>query len=362
VRREAMQPHGVLAGDFLRDHAGAFVQTETCNVAAHIWSHLLLLIVGGEGVIADRIERAVFNAAPATVNREFTWNTYWQTPNHMTQSLPGRTRYGPGAFCCGASVNRMVPYYLTHMWMATYDNGLVAAHYGPCRLSARAGDGVPVEIDCRTSYPFDDAIDMTVKPAQEVVFPLSLRIPGWCKQPLITINGTAVPAAPDAKGFVRIERTWKSGDALRIRFPMSIQMETGVDKSGTQPAPYATISYGPLLMALPIADTKDVNTPDLTVKWNYALIADSDKAEGEMTVARTPMPAKWDWPLASPLVIRVPAVAFDWKPTWAKKGERQALPPAVVAPGPKETIALVPYGCTKFRVSMFPVFQSKALP
>ena len=30
--------------------------------------------------------------------------------------------------------------------MATHDNGLVAVHYGPCRLSALAGDGVPVEI------------------------------------------------------------------------------------------------------------------------------------------------------------------------------------------------------------------------
>ena len=34
---------------------------------------------------------------------------------------------------------------------------------------------------------------------------------------------------------------------------------------------------------------------------------------------------------------------------------RQALPAAPVEAGRAETIRLIPYGCTKFRISMFPV-------
>ena len=45
-----------------------------------------------------------------------------------------------------------------------------------------------------------------------------------------------------------------------------------------------------------------------------------------------------------------PAQAFDWKPT-----DAQALPDGPVSGVASEQIRLVPYGCTKFRISMFPV-------
>jgi uncharacterized protein len=62
------------------------------------------------------------------------------------------------------------------------------------------------------------------------------------------------------------------------------------------------------------------------------------------------MPARWDWPLAAPVVLKAPVQAFDWKPT-----DAQALPPKPVTGTASETVGLVPYGCTKFRISMFPV-------
>jgi hypothetical protein len=63
------------------------------------------------------------------------------------------------------------------------------------------------------------------------------------------------------------------------------------------------------------------------------------------------MPAKWDWPLASPLKLQASAVACDWTPS-----QQSPLPAKpVAAQSPAEKITLVPYGCTKFRVSMFPI-------
>ena len=103
--------------------------------------------------------------------------------------------------------------------MATYDNGLAATHYGPCKVSALVADRVPLELECRTDYPFNDCIDIAVRPAREATFPLSFRIPGWCANPEITVNGSACEAAADANGFVRIERLWKAGDSVHLRFP-----------------------------------------------------------------------------------------------------------------------------------------------
>ena len=66
------------------------------------------------------------------------------------------------------------------------------------------------------------------------------------------------------------------------------------------------------------------------------------------------MPAQWDWPLASPLKLRVNAVAIDWKP--APKSPRLPSQP-LAKQEPPERITLIPFGCTKFRVSMFPITE-----
>ena len=255
--------------------------------------------------------------------------------------------------CCTAALNRILPNYVMHMWMATYDNGLAATHYGPCKVSALVADRVPVELACRTDYPFNDVIDMSVTPAREATFPLSFRIPGWCKNPQLSVNGSGVTAAPDAKGFVRIQRLWKPGDALRLRFPMSVSVKTGRDNNA-QGAPYASVSYGPLLFALPIPDTQGPNTPDPAAKWNYAFDVQSETLGADVSMERQAMPAQWDWPLASPLKLRANAVAIDWNP--APKAPRLPSKP-FAKQQPPERITLIPYGCTKFRVSMFPITE-----
>jgi uncharacterized protein len=360
LERDAMQPSGVPVADEGYGPAGGFRGTETCDVAGYLWSQIALLTVSGQGSMADRAERAFFNAGPVTVSRDFKTHVYFQTPNRMVNMAP---RYPlappPGAnsykrthypLCCTASLNRILPNYVMHMWMATHDNGLAATHYGPCKVSALVADGVPVKLASRTQYPFSDLIEVSVNPSREATFPLSFRIPGWCKHPRLSVNGATVNAAPDAKGFVRIERLWKPGDGVRLRFPMSVSVKTGRDKN-SQNAPYASVSYGPLLFALPIPDTKDANTPDPAARWNYALDVRATQLGADIRVERQAMPARWDWPLASPLRLRANAVACDWTPSF-----ESALPAKPIAQrGKTKSITLIPFGCTKFRVSMFPV-------
>ena len=360
LERVAMQPSGVPVADEYYGPTGAFRGTETCDVAGYLWSQIALLTVCGQGRLADRAERAFFNAGPATVSRDFKTHVYFQSPNRIVDRSPSYP-HGPKAegnsyqrthypLCCTAALNRILPTYVMHMWMATYDNGLAATHYGPSKVSALVSARVPLEIICKTDYPFNEVIDMSIKPEHEVTFPLSLRIPGWCENPELTVNDSRVKVAPDANGFVRVERLWKSGDSIRLRFPMSANVLTGRD-SNAQGAPFASVSYGPLLFALPIPDTKDSNTPDPTAKWKYAL----NVQHPDLSVERHAMPALWDWPLAAPLELTVSAVAIDWSPTNATPKLLQ-LP--AVSQTPPERITLIPYGCAKFRIAMFPVTES----
>lgn len=378
IERVAMQPHGVPVADEWYGPTGAFRGTETCDVAGWVWSQAMLLAVTGEGRLGDRLERAFFNAQPATVSRDFKTHVYFQSPNRFADGSPNYP-HGPMAaggsyrpthspLCCTAALNRIVPYYVTHMWMATQDNGLAATCYGPCKVTAMAADRVPVEITCRTDYPFNETIEMIVEPGKEAAFPISFRIPGWCDRPELNVNGSGVPSEPDAKGFVRVERVWRPGDAVRLRLPMTVVVATGRDINEPGPysgehratvvkippedavdgAPYATVSYGPLLLALPIPDTTDANTPDAAARWQFAL----DVQNPDIKVQRRAMPSRWNWPLASPLVLTANAVAINWSPNL----QSPRLPDHPIArQATAQRISLVPYGCTKFRISMFPV-------
>lgn len=377
--REHLQPYGVSSGEEFLSGIGAFHLTETCDVTARLWSSLWMLRVTGERAWGDDMELAFFNAAPAPIARDFKTMCYYQSPNRFEpESLPSAkgapgpgclqfTRLGHSAvLCCVGAVNRILPSYIMHMWMATEDGGLAATLYGPCRVTAFAGRHIPVTLDCETAYPFQDDLGIRVTPAQPTVFPLYLRVPAWCHQPRIEVNGQAVANATDVRGFVRLERTWSRGDMVTLKFPMSVQVIRGYETEYPKATrtyfkykpdevftkrrlPYESIRFGPLLFALPIPDL-DANTVASHVNWQFALDNLAANKGQDVTVERNPMPSRWDWPLAAPIVLKVPARGFDWHPT-----DDQALPPEPVTGETSQTISLIPYGCTKFRISMFPV-------
>ncbi|MEI8371280.1 MAG: beta-L-arabinofuranosidase domain-containing protein [Planctomycetota bacterium] len=380
IDREHMLPYGLASGEEYMSGIGAFRKTETCDVAAGIWSMLWMYRILGQRGYGDAVERAFFNAGAAPIARDFKTMCYYQSPNRLrSDSLPCEQPHSPGpggsrfhrlgcpkVLCCVGAVNRIVPNYIIHMWMATTDQGLAATLYGPCAVSAIAGPGVPVKLVCATAYPFEETIRVSVEPQRKASFPLYFRIPAWCFKASVTVNHTPLDVIPESNGFLRISREWSAGDQIELRFPMPIQVvrdyETEFPSAirkyfAFEPAtvftkrrlPYASVSLGPLLFALPIAD-QDANTPVPGVQWQYALDTISQRNGADITVERSPMPPAWSWPLDAPVKLSVPAQVIDWNPT-----DAQALPDAPVTGKGSQSIRLVPYGCTKFRISMFPV-------
>jgi hypothetical protein len=412
-----MLPYGVPAGEEFGTGVGAFRKTETCNVTALLHTTSWMYRILGERDWGDRMERIFFNAAPGPVARDFKTMSYYQMPNRIDETLPpaatvpheNSTAYSPvsSPLCCVAALSRILPGYISQMWMATADNGLAATLYGPCTVSARAGDGTMVKVITATDYPFRDTLSLNIEPEKAVTFPLYLRIPGWCAKPRILVNKTEEKGKPDDRGFVKIERSWNKGDRVELQLPMTPQLARGfeteypkfnrgyfaakperpaVQAKSAEPAkdgapakpavparaavparpgvpseafqprrmPYMSVYCGPLLFALPIPD-KDPNTAETGANWKFALDTDFKQPNHGIKLEFKPMPKKWNWPISSPVVLSVPAQAFDWQPSYV-----QALPPGPVEGKHAEMIQLIPYGCTKFRVSMFPVTQ-KAL-
>ena len=93
VERDSLQPFGVNIGDEEVGLTSAFRGTETCDVVQYMWNYIWLLRIGGEGQWGDRVERAMFNAAPATVARDFRTHVYYQSPNRISASAARGARF-----------------------------------------------------------------------------------------------------------------------------------------------------------------------------------------------------------------------------------------------------------------------------
>jgi len=373
-------PMGLISSEEFLAGIGSTRNVETCNVAAGAWTFNWLLRITGQRDFADRMEQIFFNAGPAPVARDFETMAYYQRPNRLSLALPDEhdepsapmpgcyrfSKLGNDVLCCVGNLNRVLPNYIMHMWMATGDHGLAATLYGPCRVRSIVAGGVPVTVEVRTNYPFAETIHMTVTPDRRTRFPLHLRVPTWCLQPALQLNGKTVAATTDTRGFVRLERDWEPGDTVTLTLPMKVRLRRGRETSYPDipyfkrnrklatrkdiANPYACLYRGPLLFALPIPDTNP-NQPVAGVKWNYALDVDPTQLEQQTEAISRPMPESWHWQSENPPIqLRVAAREFDWHPS-----ELQPLPKKPISDGRPATITLVPYGCAKFRVSMFPV-------
>ena len=330
------QPHGVTVADEQYGWAGPLRGTETCDVAGDILLNATMASIAGEGQFGDRAERSFFNAGAACVSRDFMHHVYFQTPNrpdnadvtsagphsHGGNGCSYETKHWP--LCCTAALTRILPGFVQWMWMKPRGGGLAAVFYGPNTLQTSV-NGTSIGIETTTDYPFNETLQMRVETAKPVRFPLKLRVPGWCANPAFAVNGETQSLAAAGDGFATIEREWRTGDTIAIRFPMEPRVATMRDfNDGGKP--YCSLSLGPLLFARGLAEI-DENTPQPGQRTDWRL--DSSRVLDGATVERDAMPSFWNWPLASPLRIHVKAA--DGSP-----------------------LDLVPYGCARLRISMFP--------
>ena len=183
-------------------------------------------------------------------------HVYFQAPNRVTGE--GRFHAGPAGkgglyrrkhwpLCCTAALVRILPAYVQAMWMKPAAGGLAATLYAPNTLETEL-DGVAVAVETKTAYPFDETLELEVKPAKPLKFPLRLRVPEWCAQPRIALNGEAAAARFSDDGFATLDREWRPGDVVSLRFPMAAKAETARDYNDGG-KPYCSVSFGPLLFA-----------------------------------------------------------------------------------------------------------------
>jgi DUF1680 family protein len=367
-------PGGMFGGDenCRPGYTGPRQAIETCGIAEEMLSDEILLGITGDLVWADRCENVTFNSMPASMTADLKALRYLTAPNqpqsdHVTKS-PGIQNGGPmylmtphGHRCCQHNTGHAWPYFVQHLWFATPGNGLAAVLYAPCTVQAKVGSGTEVTWTTDTRYPFEEKIRLTLDTSQSVRFPLHLRIPGWCAQPEIRLNGERLKVNGLAARFVVIDRRWESGDRVELELPMEVTLTTWTRNRGT-----VSVSRGPLTYSLKIAEryVRHGGTDEWPAwnifpdsPWNYGLALPKRNPSRSFEIVHR------DWPADNqPFDARHVPIELHARgariPEWMldDRGlvqEVQASP--VRTSEPIERITLIPMGAARLRISAFPV-------
>lgn len=354
---------------------------ETCNIVDHTWSWGYMLQATGDGLWSDRIERACFNAGAGAIRNDWKALQYFSCPNqflateksdhnvmeHGGYMMAYQPNPGRRTACCGGNVHRLYPNYVSRMWMRTANGGVAATLYGPSTVRTTAGsERVPIEIIETTDYPFSDSITLEIAGTNEVQFPLSLRIPGWCLHPRLRINGEPVTLTP-RNGFVTLNRLFRPGDRLVLTLPMELT-RTAWPHGGV------ALERGPLVFSLPIqADWSTFTVPEYSTRnfpgynanpispWNYALVLNPDTLESQVKVEQTTDKLADDPWSRPPVTLSVAACRvenYTLQDATSQSGQSFTPPLPDLAfsqVNPEiEKITLVPYGATQLRATIFP--------
>jgi uncharacterized protein len=208
---------------------------EYCDITELQLSSTFASLMTGATYWSNMTEKLFFNAAQGARLPDCKAVTYCKSDNcnHLDGKLLGyhkkayageedsRYKYSPThndvAECCAPQATRCYPYYVSNMWMRT-DKGVVAQLFGPCILNTKI-NGVKIQIEEVTDFPFEDKITFQINPEQEGEFEVMIRIPDWGSSNVIIADGADIK---NENGFCLLNKKWKKGDQINISFKPEI--------------------------------------------------------------------------------------------------------------------------------------------
>ncbi|WP_097124612.1 glycoside hydrolase family 127 protein [Spirosoma fluviale] len=101
-----------------------------------------------------------------------------------------------------------------------------------------------VQLTQRTEFPYQNQSELVVSTTKPQEFSLNIRYPKWAENLEVLVNGKAQAVTGKPASYVAINRKWKSGDKVTVRFKTSTRLEYLPDGSN-----WAAFVNGPIVLA-----------------------------------------------------------------------------------------------------------------
>ena len=332
--------------------------SECCSVTEAMYSYEWLISITGDAYWADRLEKAAFNALPATNSPDMWTHQYDQMSNQMqcVRFPEGKQPFNtnseeshlfglePNFGCCTANFNQGWPKFAMSTFMKAED-GIAVTAIAPSKLI----DG-NITAEIVTNYPFEDGYSVKLKAENPCETVLYLRIPEGAESAKIN-------SADAQTGYNKIIVKLENEAVVNVIFSFPTKLcERDNDMY--------CVRRGNLTFSLPIGerwekleyvrDGVERKFPYCdyeiypTTPWNYAFADDNFEVNfGE--AGNVPFS-----PEGAPMKIKAKFVPIEWE---IVDGICTEVPSSRVPTGEITELEMIPYGCTNIRMTEMPLVK-----
>ncbi|MFC4987561.1 glycoside hydrolase family 127 protein [Saliphagus infecundisoli] len=218
---------------------------ETCAAIGSVfWNHRLFELTG-EAKYQDLIERTLYNAVLAGISLDGTEFFY----DNRLESAGDHHREGWfECACCPPNLARLFGSLEDYLY-ATADRTVYVNQFVGSELETDIG-GRDVTVTQRTNYPWEDEVTLAVETAEPTAFTLAVRVPGWCREVEVAVDGE--PVGVEGTGYAEIDREW-SGETVEIVFDQPVR-RLEAHPAVEADAGRVALARGPLVYCLEGAD------------------------------------------------------------------------------------------------------------
>ncbi len=267
---------------------------ETCAAIGSFFWNWRMLLISGESRYADLMELLLYNGILSSPGLDGT-SFFYVNPLMLRNGRYVRLSANPpeehktsgrpewhNVACCPSNTMRLRA-SLSSYFVTSNETGIQIHQYSNMEVFFEHG-----EITMETDYPWDGRVKIAVSKGSDQPWTLALRVPGWCQSVDIKVNGQEIDSSSQ-KGYVKLERTWKTGDVLEANFAMSpflVEADPRVD--GIRGC--TAIQRGPLVYCLEAHDQpQEVNLLDIKIDPSEPLTSHwrGDLLGGVMTIEAT---------------------------------------------------------------------------
>ena len=262
---------------------------ETCANIGNLLLNWRLFQTSADAKYTDLVENCLYNSILCGISLDGK-KYFYTNALRKTDELPYTLRWPRerveyiSCFCCPPNTLRTLCEAQDYAY--SVGKGEIYVNlYGANTLTTKL-DGIgEISLEQKTDYPWDGNIALTVtKLKGKKDFTLKLRIPAWCDNATIKVNGEPVNVDAKSESYAAVTRQWKKGDVVTLDMPMETKlMEANplVEECRGQVA----VQRGPVIYCLESNDLNGVNID------NIAIPADAEFTPVETTIEGSRMMA-----------------------------------------------------------------------
>ncbi len=189
---------------------------ETCaSVGMVFWNQRMNQFTGDSKYI-DVLERSMYNGALSGISLAGDLFFY---VNPLESDGDHHRKAWYGCACCPSQISRFLPSIGNYIY-GTSERAVWVNLYIGNKADVNTGKETMTLVQ-ETSYPWDGNVTLTVESLKKSVRKeFRLRIPGWCKNYTVAVNGESITDPLIEKGYLVIDRKWKSGDKVTLALDM----------------------------------------------------------------------------------------------------------------------------------------------